>query len=246
MKVFQELDRAEIPGGGVMRLVSRNDEYLIYVEREELMTSRAHESELELARLGLAHIRHRRAPRVVIGGLGMGYTLSEALKLLRPEADICVAELMPAVVRWNKLHFGALTDFPMDDPRVSVSTRDVRECIRANPGRLDAILLDVDNGPDALTHEHNNQLYTREGIAACFKALKADGCLAIWSGSEEPAFEKRVRAENLAYKLFPVPAYRGAKTRSRYIWVIARKPEQLPGDDTPGERQLERPRKGRV
>ncbi len=243
MKVFEELDRAEISGGGVMRLVRRNDEYLIYVDREELMTSRAHESELELARLGLAHILHRRAPRVVIGGLGMGYTLSEALKLLRSEADICVAELMPAVVRWNKLHFGELNNSPMNDPRVCVSLGDVREIIRANQGRLDAILLDVDNGPSALTHDGNNQLYTRAGIAACFKALKSDGALAIWSGAVEPAFEKRLRAENLAYKLFPVPAYPGAKSRSRYVWVIARKQEQLPGAEMAEARLPEKPRK---
>ena len=228
MKNFTELDRANISDGSVMRLVKRADEYLIYVDREELMTSRAHESEVELARLGCAHILHRRKPRVVIGGLGMGYTLSEAVKLLRSEAEIGVAELMPVVVRWNKLYFGKLNGSPLDDPRVAVSTCDVREIIRSNTGRLDAILLDVDNGPTALTQEGNNELYTRDGLRGCMQALKPDGCLSIWSGSKEPFFEKRLRGEHLAFKLFPVPAYKGAKNRSRYVWVIARKHDQLP------------------
>ena len=228
MKKFEELDRSDISNGGVMRLVKRNEEYLIYVDREELMTSRAHESELELARLGCAHILHRKAPKVVIGGLGMGYTLSEAVKLLRPLSAICVAELMPAVIRWNNKYFGELNGSPLDDQRVAVVNSDVRNIIRQNPGKLDAILLDVDNGPVALTHGDNNKLYTKEGLHACFKALKPDGTLSIWSGSVEPTFEKRVRGENLACKLFPVPAYKGAKNRSRYVWVIARRQDQLP------------------
>jgi len=228
MKVFEELDRVDIPGGSVMRLVKRDAEYLIYVDREELMTSRAHESELELARLGCAHLSRRRHPRVVVGGLGMGYTLSEAVRMLRPEAEIVVAEMMPAVVRWNKLYFGELNGSPIEDERVSVVVCDVREIIQKHPGMFDAILLDVDNGPSALTHAENNQLYTREGVRACMHALKPDGTLSIWSGSVEPAFEKRLRGENLAFKLFPVPAYQGAKNRSRYVWVIARSSDQLP------------------
>ena len=228
MKIFTELDRANISSGSVIRLVKRNEEYLIYVDREELMTSRAHESELELARLGCAHILRRRSPRVVIGGLGMGYTLSEVVRLLRHEAEIGVAELMPVVVKWNKLYFGKLNGSPMDDSRVVVSTCDVREIIRSHTGRLDAILLDVDNGPVALTQESNNDLYTRAGLRSCIKALKPDGCLSIWSGSVEPSFEKRLRGENLAFKLFPVSAYKGARNRSRYVWVIARKQDQLP------------------
>jgi len=192
------------------------------------MTSRAHESELELARLGCAHIVRRRNPRVVIGGLGMGYTLSEAVKMLRPQAEICVAELMPEVVKWNQHYFNELNGSPMGDMRVSITMRDVREVIRENTGRLDAILLDVDNGPTALTQDENNELYTRKGVNACMKALKPDGCLSIWSGSVEPGFEKRLRAENLAFKLYPVPAYKGAKNRSRYVWVIARSQDQLP------------------
>lgn len=231
MKKFEEFDRADISDGGVMRLVKRNDEYLIYVDREELMTSRAHESELELARLGCAHVLHRKAPIVVIGGLGMGYTLSETIKLLRPMAEVCVAELMPAVVKWNREYFGALNGSPLDDPRVSVHQGNVQETIRNNIGRLDAIMLDVDNGPTALTHGENNRLYDSKGLQACFKALKPDGTLSIWSGSVEPTFEKRLRGENLAFKLFPVRAYKGAKNRSRYVWVIARKADQLPEPD---------------
>ena len=223
MKIFEELEQAEIPGGGMMRLVKRNEDYLIYVEREELMNSRAHESEIELARLGCAHITRKRHPRVVVGGLGMGYTLSEVVRMLRPEAEIVVAEMMPAVVRWNRRYFGALTDSPLDDARVSVKVCDVREIIQKHPGMFDAILLDVDNGPTALTHTENNQLYTSEGIRACMRAMKPDGRLAIWSASVEPAFEKRLRGANLAFTLHPVPAYLGAKSRSRYVWVITDK-----------------------
>ncbi|MFA7172747.1 MAG: hypothetical protein WC340_04940 [Kiritimatiellia bacterium] len=222
MKVFEELDRAAVLDNNVMRLVKRNDEYLIYVGREELMTSRAHESELELARLGCAHITRRRHPRVVVGGLGMGYTLSEVVQILRPEAEIVVAEMIAAVVRWNKLYFGALNGSPLEDERVSCKVCDVREIIHKNPGMFDAILLDVDNGPAALTHSGNNQLYTREGIRACMQALKSDGTLSVWSASVEPSFEKRLRGENLDFKLHPVPAYKGAKGRARYVWVISR------------------------
>lgn len=222
MKAFEELERAEISDGSVLRLVKRAEDYLIYVEREELMNSRAHESELELARLGCAHLTRRRHPRVIVGGLGMGYTLSEVVQMLRPEAEIVVAEMIPAVVRWNKLYFGALNGSPLEDARVSVKVGDVREIMQKYPGMFDAILLDVDNGPTALTHADNDQLYTREGIRACMLALKPDGTLSIWSASVEPAFEKRLRGENLAFTLHPVPAYRGAKSRSRYVWVITR------------------------
>jgi spermidine synthase len=208
-----------------MRLVKHNEDYLIYVDREELMTSRAHESELELARLGCAHLLHRRHPRVVIGGLGMGYTLSETVKLLRREAEIVVAELMPVVVQWNRKYFGSLNGSPMDDPRVSVLHCDVREVILKNPGKLDALMLDVDNGPAALTQSGNNELYSPEGIRLCMKSLKPGGTLSIWSGSVEPSFEKRLRGEGLSFKLHPVPAYKGAKNRSRYVWVIARRGE---------------------
>lgn len=228
MKNFIEIECADISDGGVMRLVLHNDDYLIYVDREELMTSRAHESELELARLGCAHLLQRRHPRVVIGGLGMGYTLSETVKLLRREAEIVVADLMPAVVQWNKKYFGALNGSPMDDPRVSVLQCDVREIIRKNTGKLDALMLDVDNGPSALTHGDNSELYSRNGIRACVKSLKPGGTLSIWSGSVEPAFEKILRGENLSFKLNAVPAYKGAKNRSRYVWVIARRGELEP------------------
>ncbi|MDD2599219.1 MAG: hypothetical protein PHO37_08350 [Kiritimatiellae bacterium] len=222
MKIFEEVEQVEIPDNNVMRLVKRNDEYMIYVGREELMTSRAHESELELARLGCAHITRRRHPRVVVGGLGMGYTLSEVLRMLRPEAEIVVAEMIPAVVRWNRLYFGALNGSPLEDARVSCKLCNVAEIIQKSSGLYDAILLDVDNGPTALTHSGNNQLYTREGVRACMQALKPDGTLSIWSASVEPAFEKRLRGENLDFKLHPVPAYKGAKGRARYVWVISR------------------------
>ena len=228
MKPTLQLATAKTPDGEVLALYRHDADFSIKVDRQELMTSRAHESELELARLGCARIRERQDPTVLIGGLGMGYTLREALDLLQPGAKVVVSELISDVVEWNRTFLGDLNAHPLRDRRVTVRLGDVTRLIQQSEHAFDAILLDVDNGPEALTSAGNDRLYSREGLQACLRALHAKGCLSIWSGSIDTQFEKRLRQENLAYRRFHVAAYKGGKARSRCIWVISRDVRSLP------------------
>ena len=218
-----------------MVLCEHDGDFSIALDGREVMTSREYESELELARLGCEGIRERRGARVLIGGLGLGYTLRETLNLLGPEGKVVVAELLPAVVAWNREHLGHLTGHPLRDGRVVVETRDVREVMRESRGAFDAILLDVDNGPNAMTHGQNAQLYGGEGIRQAMGALRKDGVLAIWSVTADPAFEKRLRRERLAVGRYRVRAYKASRSRSRCVWVVARRRALLPVRSDKGE-----------
>ena len=161
------LDEITVPGdGGIMKLYQRAHEFSISIKNDELMNSRMHGSEDSLAELACTRVAHRQKPRVLIGGLGMGFTLSAALANLDTNAEVVVAELVPAVVKWNRTHLAELAGHPLDDPRVTVHESDVRLLIKADKDAYDAILLDVDNGPDGLTHEGNDRLYTHGGLAA--------------------------------------------------------------------------------
>lgn len=228
MKPTLQLASCKTPDGEVLSLYQHDADFSIRVGNQELMTSRAHESELELARLGCARIAARPNPTVLIGGLGMGYTLRQTLDLLQPEATVVVSELMPEVVTWNQTFLGELNQHPLRDRRVKVKLGDVRHVIGASQHAFDAILLDVDNGPEALTAESNDQLYSRQGLQACMNALHAKGCLSIWSGAIDNAFERRLLQEHLAFRRFHVAPYKGGKARSRCIWVIARDVRSLP------------------
>lgn len=214
-----------------MALYQHDADFSIKVNRLELMTSRAHESELELARLGCVRIADRPNPTVLIGGLGMGYTLRQALDLLQPEATVVVSELIADVVEWNRQYLGELNGHPLRDRRVTLKLGDVMTLIQQSEHAFDAIMLDVDNGPEALTSEGNDRLYSREGLQACMRAVHVKGCLSIWSGSIDNAFERRLRQENLFFRRFHVAAYKGGKARSRCIWVIARDPRSLPPEE---------------
>ena len=228
MKPTLQIATAKTPDGEVLALYRHDADFSIKVNRQELMTSRAHESELELARLGCARLATHQSPAVLIGGLGMGFTLRQTLDLLQPGASVVVSELIPEVVTWNRTLLGELNHDPLRDPRVVLKICDVMSLIRSSEHVFDAILLDVDNGPDALTSAGNDRLYSREGILTCMRALHAKGCLSIWSGSIDNAFEHRLRQVNLAFRRFHVPAYKGGKARSRCIWVIANTPLSLP------------------
>src|SRR4051794_17106150 len=154
MLAWQLLDTALVPGnGGELKLYRRGDELSIRADGNELMNSRAHASEEALARLGCAPIGARRKVRVLVGGLGMGFTLAETLRQLRKDAEVVVAELVPAVVRWNREFLGHLAGAPLEDPRVRVHVGDVAELLRSTRDHFDAILLDVDNGPEGFTRE---------------------------------------------------------------------------------------------
>jgi spermidine synthase len=194
LKPWKLLDSTRVPGSdNEMRLYQRDTELSIRVDGAELMNSRASASENALAELGCARIRERRGARVLIGGLGMGFSLRTALDALQPDAQVIVSELVPAVVRWNRDHLGELANHPLRDPRVSVEELDVAKLIRSAQGDLDAILLDVDNGPEGLTRSENDKLYARAGLLAARAALRAGGVLGIWSAAENSAFVQRLR-----------------------------------------------------
>lgn len=228
MKPTIKLARSTTPDGQELVLSEHDGDYYISLFKYTLMTSREQESELELARLGCQTINGRRHPRVLIGGLGMGYTLRQTLNLLPEKAKITVAELIPEVVVWNRDFLGDLTDHPLRDRRVIVKNSDVRDVIHASKSRFDAILLDTDNGPSAMTMAENAELYQPPGLQAIMRALKSDGCLAIWSANGDTQFEKTLKREKLSYRLARVPASKSAKSRSRYIWLISQHRQWLP------------------
>jgi len=228
MKPTQKIDAARTPDGGVMELLLHDGNYRITVDRQLLMTSKSHESELELARLGCSRLTVNRNAVVLIGGLGMGYTLRAALDLLPPEAQVVVAELMPEVVKWNEQYFGELNGHPLKDPRVTLETQDVMASLRRSPRPYDAILLDVDNGPNALTTARNNQLYCRNGIRTLVEALVNRGCLAIWSASVDSGFSRAIQAEGFHVRWYRVPSHKSAKSLNRCIWMISRDIRSLP------------------
>ena len=192
MKPWTLLAQTYTPDGSDMRLSVRDDEHVILVNGKTLMTSRTHGSEEALATVACRHVGTVARPRVLVGGLGMGFTLRAALDLLPPDAVVTVAELVPAVVEWNRGSLGALAGHPLRDRRVRVDVGDVRHTLRANPGRFDAILLDVDNGPAAFTATANHGLYDNAGVAAAHAALRAGGALAVWSARDDRKFEQRL------------------------------------------------------
>ena len=217
------LDQTDVPGdGATMKLYQRSFEFSISVKSEELMNSRMHGSEDALAELACKQVADRKDPRVLIGGLGMGFTLRAALDHLGTNAEVVVAELVPAVVKWNRTHLADLAERPLEDPRVIVRESDVGLVIKEKPEIYDAIMLDVDNGPDALTHEGNDRLYTRGGIAAAKTALKTGGILGIWSAEPDASFTKRLRGAGFKVEEVTVRA-RKTKGRRHTVWLAEKK-----------------------
>jgi spermidine synthase len=188
------LERARTPDGTELTLTRHESEYVILARGQRLMSSRMHGSEEALATIGCARAARLMRPCVLVGGLGMGFTLRAALDAVPSAALIVVAELVPAVVDWNRGVLGALANRPLDDPRVRVETCDVGATLRSSPSRFDAVLLDVDNGPIALSASSNAGLYDDRGIAIARESLRPDGVLAVWSTSHDRGFERRLRA----------------------------------------------------
>ena len=176
-----------------MKLIRRGDEYLILVNGAILMSNRMHGSEEALATFACQRMRTLERPSVLIGGLGMGFTLRATLDLLPSDAAVVVAELVPAVVEWNRGPLGPLAKHPLKDKRVRVETGDVAVTLSSRLGQFDAVLLDVDNGPAALTDSNNAGLYDSRGIAAAHASLKKTGVLAIWAAKEDRKFKQRLR-----------------------------------------------------
>ncbi|HVS14819.1 MAG TPA: hypothetical protein VMV46_12900 [Thermoanaerobaculia bacterium] len=178
-----------------LALSRRGNDFVIRIGSEELMTSRAHGSEEELARLALATLGSRPAPRVLVAGLGMGFTLRATLDALvaRPGARVVVCEVFPAVVAWNRGPLAHLARRPLDDPRVEIAQRDVGRLLATAYDEHDLVLMDVDNGPDALTLDSNRRLYGERGLQATHRALTPGGVLAVWSASDDRSFTRRLR-----------------------------------------------------
>jgi spermidine synthase len=221
MKPRVKIAAARTPDGGEMVLYQHGRDFSIQINDQDLMLSRQHESELELARLGCAHLAGRKAPRILIGGLGMGYTLRQALHMLSPQAQVVVGELLGAVVEWNREFLGELNGQPLGDERVDLKTGDIVELISRSKSRFDAILLDIDNGPGVMTDSGNRRLYGREGIRACRYALREQGCLAVWSAEPSKKFEQLLMSCSFHVRRFRVSAYKGSKSQSRFVWVAS-------------------------
>jgi spermidine synthase len=193
VKPFELLGQTLSPDGSVIKLIRRGDEYIILVDGAILMSSRMHGSEEALATFACQWVRTLEQPSVLIGGLGMGFTLRATLDLLPQDATVVVAELVPTVVEWNRGPLGPLAKHPLKDKRVRVVTEDVFATLSSRPGQFDAVLLDVDNGPAAFTAANNAGLYDNRGIAAAHAALKTDGVLAVWAAQDDRKFEQRLR-----------------------------------------------------
>jgi spermidine synthase len=193
VKPWELLGQTRTPEGEEMTLTRHGTEYVINAAGQTLMSSRMHGSEEALATFACARARTLEAPCCLIGGLGMGFTLRASLDLLPPDATVIVAELIPELVDWNRGPLGTLARHPLKDKRVAIEIGDVATVLSANPGRFDAVLLDVDNGPAAFTASVNANLYDNEGLAAARAALKPGGVYAVWSAREDRKFEQRLR-----------------------------------------------------
>jgi spermidine synthase len=206
MKPWELLGEAHAPDGTRLALTRQDREYVIAASGRTLMSSRMHGSEEALAGLACRRARQLECPAVLVGGLGMGFTLRATLDVLPADAMVVVSELVPAVVDWNRGPLAALARRPLDDPRVRVDLQDVAVTIREGPSRFDAILLDVDNGPAAFTSPSNSALYDNAGIRAARRALKPGGRLAVWSAWDDRKFEQRLRYHGFAVSVERVRA----------------------------------------
>ena len=214
------LDTAAIPGSkDTLRLIQRGAEFSIMLGGNELMNSRLSGSEEALATLACAKIMPRTAPRILIGGLGMGFTLRATLAELPDNAEVVVAELVPAVVAWAKGPMAEHHGDSLSDPRTKIIITDVAKLIREGDASYDIILLDVDNGPDGLTKNANDHLYSNDGLRRAWAALRADGILAIWSAGPDKAFAARFNAAGFDIEEIEVRAHKGKSGARHIIWL---------------------------
>ncbi|MFC7537383.1 spermidine synthase [Sphingomonas sp. GCM10030256] len=207
---------ARTPGGEEMRLFRRGSDHMILVGRDELMSTRMSGSEEALAQLTAARLGERKAQHWLIGGYGMGFTLRAALAELSPDAQVTVAELVPEILEWARGPMAELTGGSLDDERATIRIGDVADAIAG--GRFDAILLDVDNGPDALVRPENDRLYSPGGLGAARAALKPGGLLAIWSAAPDPRFTRTLQAAGFKVDEEVVRARANGKGPRHHIW----------------------------
>ena len=216
------IDTAKVPGGdGELRLMKRGDEFSIMLGQNELMNSRLSGSEEALSHLACEAIAALEHPRLLIGGPGMGFTLRAALASLGTDARIVVADFVPAALKWAEGPMAAIFAGSLDDPRVSVRVADVGDVIRSSPSAFDAILLDVDNGPEALSRDANDALYESKGLRSAHAALRPGGVLAVWSSGPDTRFAKRLRTSGFDVNEHKIRAGAGRGVR-HVIWVATR------------------------
>ena len=216
----QRVATAHIPGGGEMTLCRRGGDHRILVDREELMSSRMSGSEEALATMTLARLGAP-APHLLIGGYGMGFTLRAALAALPKEGRVTVVELIPEIIDWARGPMAAMTGDSLDDPRVTVRIGDVADAIADGRGAYDAILLDVDNGPDGLVRAGNNRLYSPTGLAAAKAALRPGAVLTIWSAGADAAFTNRLREAGFGVEEETVRARLNGKGPRHHLWFAS-------------------------
>jgi spermidine synthase len=225
MKPWKLLDKTEIPnGGGELELRQREDDFSISLsgKRGELMNSRMYNSEEALAKLGCAHLKSTDDAQILVGGLGMGFTLAAALKVVSQSAKVTVAELIPAVVEWNRGALGERAGKPLLDGRVLVYTGDVVDLFNKKKPIFDAVLLDVDNGPEGLTNSANQRLYSLKGLKAIYNSLHTEGMLAIWSASPDNTFLRTLK--KAGFKVTTQIVRARVKKGSRHTIFLAKKP----------------------
>ena len=224
MKPWIELGTAQIPNnGGTLTLRQRDQEFSISLSgpRGELMNSRRFNSEQQLSVLGCAHLKDRKNARVVVGGMGMGYTLAAALDAVPASAEVIVADLIPEVVEWNRGPLGDCAGRPLDDSRVTVHIGDVGELLMSPAKKYDAVLLDVDNGPEGLTHSDNNWLYSVEGTSSIYSSLAPGGVLAVWSAGPDSMYVSRLKKAGFQVEVKTVRERPGKG--ARHVIFLAKK-----------------------
>ncbi|MBK6703970.1 MAG: spermidine synthase [Caulobacteraceae bacterium] len=218
MKPRELLATAQIPGGEELRLFKRDNDFIIALGGNELMSSRQSGSEEALALLTCERLQNAEAPHLLIGGYGMGFTLRAALANLGPQARFTVVELVPEIIEWARGPMADLAAGCLDDPRVNLIMRDVSRAIAAVERQYDAILLDVDNGPDGLTRVDNEHIYSLLGLQEAKRALKPGGVLAIWSAAQNERFARRLKHAGYQVEEVMVRAGRGGKGARHIIW----------------------------
>ena len=217
------LGTAAVPGGQELRLYRRGGDFMIVLDRNELMSSRMSGSEKALALMTLERLGKRAGLHMPIGGYGMGFTLRAALAEMDAKAQITLAELVPEIIEWARGPMVDLAAGCLDDPRVRLVMDDVAHVIAAGHGSYDAILLDVDNGPDGLTADANDRLYTNAGLSSAMRALKPGGILAIWSAGSDAAFTRRLQNAGFAVEEVAVKARDNGKGPRHVIWFATRR-----------------------
>ena len=225
MSRWKRIDQALVPGTqSTMELYrwDEGDEYAIHVDGRQLMSNQVHGSEDALAELACELLPRRDGARVLVGGLGMGFTLAAVLRELSDTSEVTVAEVVPAIVEWNRGPAGVASGHPLDDPRVTVHMGDVADAFKGRRRTWDAVLLDVDNGPTGLTRATNNWLYSWEGLTAAYGALRPGGVLGVWSAAGDRAFTNRLQRAGFSVDPVPVRSRGRQGGRQHTVWIAVR------------------------